>query len=116
MSFRQETRAQAKRTFPRKAVATAASSTGLGWCWSQAGRAAKDAPHLYLLVCEVEVTRSTFFLEHRAVLEGMHAWCQIPEHDGMMATVIVDNAAFTFAFAFALRHVFSSTAKAWPRG
>ena len=84
--------------------------------WSQAGRAAKDAPHLYLLVCEVEVTRSTFFLEHRAVLEGMHAWCQIPEHDGMMATVIVDNAAFTFAFAFALRHVFSSTAKAWGGG
>ena len=76
-----------------------------------------DAPHLHLLVCEAEVTRSTFFFfELRAVLEGMHARCQIPEHDGMMATVIVDNAAFTFAFAFALRHVFSSTAKAWGGG
>jgi len=88
-------------------VATDASSTGLGWCWFRAG---EDAP-LSAHRCggrQVTDAEHIFFLELRAVLEGMHAWCQIPEHEGKMATVIVDNAAF----AFALRHGFSSNAKA----
>ena len=88
-------------------VATDASSTGLGWCWwAQDERVKGPGEHL----CggrPVETNEHIFFLELRAAIEGMEAWCKTVDATAR-ATLIVDNSAL----AFALRHGVSSNQKA----
>jgi hypothetical protein len=92
---------------------TDASKDGLGWSWMHQngeqdwvddhGESCRGRP-----LTPVEAEEHIFFLELRAAIEGLQAWIRCHPSDLQRVTLVVDNAAA----AFALRHGFSSNAKA----